>query len=399
MENRDKTQQRMFLLVIYFIVFISGTLMQAQPYAIGHTTITIVDSSRGNRSISTEIYYPADAAGINVPMSTLNNEKFPVLIFGHGFLMTWDAYQNIWESLVPRGFIMAFPKTEGSISPSHLEYGKDLAYVSNQIYNLSLLANTIFTNRVSLMNAVMGHSMGGGAAFLAAQLNPNIKTIVTLSAAETNPSAVTAATSLTIPALVVAGANDCVTPPGANQLLLYDALNSACKTYVSILGGSHCQMANSNFFCNFGESTCTPQPTITTSVQHTVINDYLVKWLLAELKSDCVSGAAMDVLIENDPRITFQKTCLQCSNLSETLNTLVEEFKIYPIPFGENLHIECHNEGLFEFLLYDASGKKLFSKSFSKKEIIRTSELASGVYFYKIIQANQVLKSAKIVKE
>jgi hypothetical protein len=220
-----------------------------------------------------------------------------------------------------------------------------------------------------------------------------------LSAAETNPSAVTAATSLTIPALVVAGANDCVTPPGTNQLLMYEALNSACKTYVSILGGSHCQMANSNFFCNFGESTCTPQPAITTSEQHVVINDYLVKWLLAELKSDCVSGAAMDVLIENDSRITFQKTCLQCPNLSESSSALVESVKIYPIPFRENLNIECLNDGLFEFILFDVSGKKLFSKSFSKKETIRTSEWASGVYSYKIIQANQVLKSGKIVKE
>jgi len=399
MENTDKKQRRIFLFIQCCMAIVASSTMQAQLYSIGHATINIIDSSRGNRSIATEIYYPADSSGNNVPISALNNEKFPVLTFGHGFLMTWDAYQNVWETLVPKGFIMAFPKTEGSLSPSHLEYGKDLAFVSDQMYNLSLLSNSIFANRVSPMNTVMGHSMGGGAAFLAAQVNPNIKTIVTMSAAETNPSAVTAAASLTIPALVVAGANDCVTPPVTNQVLMYNALNSGCKTYVSILGGSHCQMANSNFFCNFGESTCTPQPTITTSEQHTVINDYLVKWLLAELKSDCVSGAAMDVLIENDSRITFQKTCLQCSNLSESSNAIVEEVKIYPIPFGENLNIECRNDGLFEFILYDVSGKKLFNRFFSKKETIRTSELASGIYFYKIIQANQVLKSAKIVKE
>jgi len=399
MGNTAKRQSRIVLFIQYFMVFVGGAMMQAQPYAIGHTTITLIDASRGNRSISTEIYYPADTDGVNVPMTALNNEKFPVLTFGHGFLMTWDAYQNIWETVVPKGFIMAFPKTEGSLSPSHLEYGKDLAFVSNQIYNLSLLANSIFTNRVSLMNAVMGHSMGGGAAFLAAQLNPNIKTIVTLSAAETNPSAVTAATSLTIPALVIAGSNDCVTPPSTNQLLMYDALNSTCKTYVSILGGSHCQMANSNFFCNFGESTCTPQPAITTSEQHLVLNDYMVKWLLAQLKSDCVSGAVMDELIENDSRITFQKTCLQCPNLSESSNDLVQEVKIYPIPFRENLYIESRIDGLLEFILYDVSGKKLFSKSFSKKETIRTSEWAAGVYFYQVIQTNQVIDSAKIVKQ
>ena len=399
MKNLPKMHRGLSLLFRCVIGLFCSIAMQAQPYSIGHTTINFTDSSRGNRSIPTEIYYPSDVDGVDVPMSILTNEKFPSLTFGHGFLMTWDAYQNIWQTLVPEGFIMAFPKTEGGFSPSHLDYGKDLAYVSDQIYNLSMLTTTIFSDRVSLMNAVMGHSMGGGAAFLAAQLNPNIKSIVTLSAAETNPSAITAAASVTIPALVIAGANDCVTPPSTNQVLMYDALNSACKTYVSILGGSHCQMANSNFFCNFGESTCTPQPTINRTLQHAVINDYAMKWLGAQLKSDCIMGEAMDVLIENDSRITFQKTCLQCSNLSIASNALASNFTLFPIPFQDVLFLEGRDDRVSEFLLYDLSGRKILTKAFITNATITTSDLESGIYFYKIVQANQVVKTGKIIKE
>ncbi len=398
MKNQLKIHRGLSLLFQCIIGLFSTAAIYAQSYSVGHTTINFIDSSRGNRSIPTEIYYPSDVNGDNVPMSVLTNEKFPVLTFGHGFLMTWDTYQNIWETLVPEGFIMAFPKTEGGFSPSHLEYGKDLAHVSDQIYNLSMLTNTIFSDRVSLMNAVMGHSMGGGAAFLAAQVNPNIKSIVTLSAAETNPSAITAAANLSIPALVVAGANDCVTPPNTNQVLMYDALTSACKTYVSILGGSHCQMANSNFFCNFGESTCTPQPTINRTLQHTVIYDYAVKWLRAQLNSDCVMGEAMDILIENDSRITFQKTCLQCLNLS-TASNAVSELSLFPIPFQDVLFLEGHDDRVFEFLLYDLSGRMILSEVFIGKATIKTSNLESGVYLYQLVQANQVVKTAKIIKE
>ncbi|MBK7966630.1 MAG: hypothetical protein IPK10_16055 [Bacteroidetes bacterium] len=153
----------------------------------------------------------------------------------------------------------------------------------------------------------MGHSMGGGAAFLAAQFDPSIKTIATLAAAETNPSAIQAAASLSIPSLIIAGGNDCVTPPPANQVPMYDSLQSSCKTYVSINGGSHCQMADNNFLCSIGEATCTPQPTITRAEQHVVISNYLIPWLKYELKSDCASGAQFDSLITTDTSIVFQK--------------------------------------------------------------------------------------------
>lgn len=115
----------------YYILVIVGFFSQcmlAQTYQIGHTTINFTDVSRGNRVIATEVYYPADIAGDNVPLAN-DNVVFPTLSFGHGFVMTWDAYQNFWTSLVPNGYIVLFPKTEGSISPSHLDFGKDLAFV------------------------------------------------------------------------------------------------------------------------------------------------------------------------------------------------------------------------------------------------------------------------------
>lgn len=386
------------LLVQVLILLIATIPTWSQPFAIGHTTINFIDSSRNNRSIATEIYYPSDTAGNNVPMTISSLEKFPTLTFGHGFVMTWDAYQNIWEAIVTKGYIMAFPKTEGSISPSHAEYGKDLAFVSAQIFNLGMLQSTIFFDRVSLMNAVMGHSMGGGAAFLAPQYNSNIKTIITLAAAETNPSAIAAAGSLLIPALVVAGANDCVTPPSTNQEAMYNSLGSNCKTYILINGGSHCQMANSNFFCNFGESTCTPQPTITRDEQHIVLDDYLILWLDAQLKSDCLAGQGLNNLLSSDSRVTFQKNCIQCEPLSVT-NAEKTEIVLYPNPFSSLLNIKNPEKKRIRIKFFDSASRVLqLVEIMNEQDYLNTSLFASGIYGYEILSDDGFTKKGKIIK-
>ena len=324
-----------------FLLFASLSNVNAQNYLIGHTTITLVDASRSNRSIPTEIYYPADITGDNVPISTINTTKFPSLVFGHGFVMSWDAYQNFWNTLVPNGYIFAFPKTEGTISPSHLEFAKDLAFVINQMNLQGSLSTSIFYNRVSSMNSVMGHSMGGGASFIAVPLNSNIKTIVNFAPAETNPSAITAASNVSIPTLIFAGGNDCITPPNTNQIPMYSGLTSLCKTYISITGGSHCQMANSNSLCSIGENTCTPSPTITGSVQHTKLFSYLLPWLNYQLKGNCSQGNIFDMQINSDTSITFQKNCMQCSPLEvgEVTNEL-KEVIVYPNPVNDFISIK-----------------------------------------------------------
>jgi hypothetical protein len=178
----------------------------------------------------------------------------------------------------------------------------------------------LFYQRIDSMSCVMGHSMGGGAAFLAAQQSPSIKAIATLAAAETSPSAINAAASLSIPALLLAGGNDCVTPPSGHQIPMYNSLQSDCKTYISINGGSHCQMAEYNFYCAFGEATCSPSPAISRAQQHLVINRYLTPWLQSILKGDETAGEVFDSTLRVDPEVTWLKNCVLCDQVAPPLN-------------------------------------------------------------------------------
>lgn len=387
---------------LYFFIFLIFTTLSniiAQNYQIGHTTITFIDASRSNRSISTEIYYPADVSGDNVPLTSLNSSKFPSLVFGHGFVMTWDAYQNFWNVLVPNGYIMAFPKTEGTISPSHLEFGKDLAFVINQINLLGTQNTSIFFNRVSNKNAVLGHSMGGGASFLSVPLNSNISALVNFAAAETNPSAITAASSISIPTLIFAGSNDCVAPPNTNQFLLYNGLTSTCKTYISIIGASHCQMANSNSLCSFGEATCSPTASISRTDQHNKIFSYLLPWLNYQLKSDCSQGAIFDSQILSDSAITYLKNCIQCSNLGFSNINLENEILVFPNPANEFIFIKGSSQKEYEIYLRDINSKVVLELKFLECYNIDISKFASGVYFYEVLDSNKNSIKGKILKK
>lgn len=80
-----------------FLLLISNCFLQLNAqYQIGHTTITYIDASRSNRSIATEIYYPALTAGNN---TTAAAGQFPVIVFGHGFVMAWELLSKYLGAL------------------------------------------------------------------------------------------------------------------------------------------------------------------------------------------------------------------------------------------------------------------------------------------------------------
>lgn len=284
-------------------------------HEVGHTTITFNDPDRTGgtgsgggpgRQIQTEIYYPADIAGDEVAIAS---GEFPVVVFGHGFVMAWDVYNNIWNYFVSRGYILAFPRTEGGLPPSHEDFGKDLSLVLDKMLDLGQEPISIFYEALNEKSAIMGHSMGGGSTFLAASQNTNVTTIVGLAPAETDPSAETAAASITIPALVLSGERDGVTPDVEHHIPIYEALASECKHFISILGGAHCYFANSSFTCNFGENSSSTGISISREEQQQTTYDAVLPWLDFYLKGMCSRMEDFMDFKDNDSRVETTSSC------------------------------------------------------------------------------------------
>lgn len=233
------------------LLTIAGTTL-AQPFSIGSRSVTLVDPSRNDRSIDCEMYYPATSAGTNAPVA---NGSFPVVVVGHGFSMGVGAYENWWTEFVPEGYIFILPNTEvGPIPfPSHPDFGLDLAFAASELQSWNTDNSSDFFEKVSDRTALMGHSMGGGCSFLAAENNPAITCILGLAPAETNTSAIAAAANVTAPSLILWGTEDEVTPEADHALAIHNGLASSCKQYVRIDQGAHCFFANYNFFCATGE--------------------------------------------------------------------------------------------------------------------------------------------------
>ena len=317
-------------LLVFLFIAVSSTLFA--QFSVGHRTITFNDPTRtggygsgggAGRQIQTEIYYPAAAAGNNVAIAA---GSFPVIVFGHGFAMSWDAYQNIWEHYAALGYILAFARTEGSLipSPSHNDFGLDLRLIGEKMTAENNNSASPFYQKINGNIAIMGHSMGGGATILAAANNTNIKAIIGLAPAETNPSAIAAAPNVSVPAIIFSGSSDGVTPPADHHIPIYNGLVSTCKTFVSVIGGGHCYYANTNFNCDFGESTSSTGISITRAQQQARTFSLLDPWLEYMLKDSCDSYTQFSDFQDDSPStLAVQTTC--ALNVSPVISLAISD--------------------------------------------------------------------------
>jgi predicted dienelactone hydrolase len=389
-----------FLISVFFVFFFSiSQQLAAQPYFTGHTTISFTDSTRSNRSIPTEVYYPATITGDNAPFAGTSTQTYPLVVFGHGFVMTWSAYENIWTTLTANGYIVAFPKTETGFAPVHITFAQDIAFLVSAIENEGSNASSILYQHVDSNSCVMGHSMGGGSALLSVQYNNTINAVAVLAPAETNPSAIAACSTIVLPSLILAGGNDCITQPATNQIPMYNALISSCKSIVTVTGGSHCQFAESNFNCSIGEATCTPAPAISRAFQHAVVDSVLVPWLNNYLKSNCTDGIAFQNLLSTSPNITSQQNCQICS--VSNINTIPQIKTI--INFDGNTLFVKSNFAINNIQLYNLQGQVFYSTVVNNELnefTILLPELAAGIILVKVAGAvgNSVIKISTINK-
>ena len=307
---------------IIFSLFLKfSTLIYAQHF-IGNYSTEFFDPSRSNRSIPVEIYYPSISEDINTQVAF---GQFPIILFGHGFLMSFSSYQNFWEEFVPRGYIIVFPRTEEGLVNDHQEFGWDLQLLVTKMQEEGVNSNSPIFGAVDNNTALMGHSMGGGAAFLAADSlsqsgNPQLKTIIGLAPAESSSngvSSISSALNVNTPALILSGSQDGVTPPENHHLPMFNNLSSSYKTFISILGGAHCYFGEPNFFCDFGEATASSGISISREDQQNITFDFVNLWLDYMLKDSCEQYNAFQDSVFNSNRITYDQ--IHQENLTSTV--------------------------------------------------------------------------------
>ena len=393
--------------ILLFLLVGFSTLGMAQPFAVGHLSLNVYDGNRtggstingasnwgsSGRAIGTEIYYPATSAGNNTPAA---NGQFPVVVLGHGFVMTYDSYNTLYEELAKQGFIVALPITEGGFSPSHIDFASDMAYLAEQ---LPLLNNNnvvpILQNRVLAKAAIGGHSMGAGCSMVGAQSNTTIYALFNMATATTNNNGLTSlggAGIVTAPTLILSGERDCVADTNV-QRQHYNACGASLK-YIAILKDlTHCDFGNgSSVTCTLGQTTTGCGNTIPNTQANNAVLYYLLPFLQRTLKNDCAAANTFMQRITTSNSIALRTSYqgnLACfpNAINNTESNII---RVFPNPTQEAWTVQLNNlSNTTKLAVYDVVGRCCWEGIANKQTIvIPCSGWINGTYTLRIQDGN-----------
>lgn len=285
-------------------LIITSSLVSFGQYSVGHVSIALHDEGRSNRKVTLEAYYPVLSTAQPVDGRQERGEKFPVVCFAHGYQHPGDQYGNLTAMLVPEGYIMLCLTTSEGLLPSHRNYAADVRFLSDAATRLGNDSLSPLYGMVDTLCLLMGHSMGGGAMFHAAAENSTVDAVIALTPYDTRPSAIEAASRVRVPTLVISGTNDCITPPEKHHLTMYESSAARDKTYIQIIGGTHCSMGESSK-CIKAEKLVGCEPGLTSAEQTAVLARYIVPWLDFFLKGDRDQGCAFNMTLTSDETVTW----------------------------------------------------------------------------------------------
>lgn len=233
---------------------------QPGPRLASQRDVSVVRSN--GTSFTATVHYPA-LASTSAAAVDVGNGPYPIVAFGHGFVTPVTQYVSLGRHLASWGFIVVLPQTQGSLAPSHSQFAADLLSSLDWFASQGSEVGSPWLNAVAAdRRGLMGHSMGGGCALLAASQSSNTRAVVPLAAADTNPSSTAACASVWAPTRIIVGSQDTIVPPTTNTPMFQNLPGSA--QLVSITGGSHCGFIDSStLFCDSGALTRAQQLAIT----------------------------------------------------------------------------------------------------------------------------------------
>lgn len=223
-------------------------LAQPGAFAAGFRTVTVTRAN--GTTFTARLFYPATAPGENAPVDPAGG-PYPGVSFGHGFVQPVGTYQSTLLHLATHGYLVIATNSEGGLFPSHSNFASDILRCVTWLEEQhaepgSLLEGLVRTDAFGLS----GHSMGGGAAILAAS-DPRVRAVVPLAAANTNPSSIAASSNFFVPVRHIVGSQDTIVTPGTTVQMFNNSARA--KQFVNLQGGFHCGFIDSQGFgCDSG---------------------------------------------------------------------------------------------------------------------------------------------------
>jgi dienelactone hydrolase len=180
----------------------------------------------------------ADAGMPGLVFAPTSGRGLPAVALSHGWLQPARRYSDTMRYLASWGFVVVAPDTERGPIPSHGAMAMDLTTALDLVATGKLGNGRVRVDPEKL--GVIGHSIGGGAAVLAAAARSGIGAVVTVTAAATHPSAVEAAARVRVPGLHLTGADDDMAEGDGSSIAAAWAGEAQLRT---VKGASHLGLA------------------------------------------------------------------------------------------------------------------------------------------------------------
>ena len=247
-------------------------------YTVGHTVDVVTDSSRGDRRLPIDLWYPAvPDANLEFTVYPLQGDtgitseiayrdakpdparEWPMLVFSHGFGGINTQSLSLMEYLASRGFVVVAPEHTGNTNSDSSstdpggDRAPDISAVIDFMHSRCTDTEDAFHNVVNTKQVgVMGHSYGGFTATSVAtgfrDQTPDPRVVAIMPIATANREITDAELSrLDIPALFLCGTLDPLIEQQERTLAL---ASSDVLFGVSVLGATHTHFAN---ICQIGD--------------------------------------------------------------------------------------------------------------------------------------------------
>ncbi len=183
------------------------------------------------------------AATIFYPLTLSFAPPTGAVVLVPGYTATQANYDWWGPALASLGIVVMIIDTNDprdTFQPRKEAHIAAIEFLKSEVANSdSPISGKVDTDKL----AIMGHSLGGGAALAAArELGSEIKAVVPLMpyCCELGESFSDDYSDLTVPTLIIASSEDTVAPPATHARLLYDSIaDGTNKAYLEFAAGSH----------------------------------------------------------------------------------------------------------------------------------------------------------------